>query len=201
MPAVYRLGAIGASTFVGAAGTQAGISAGKALVKNMDVNNMVKDSPHCQPNLDRAPSPDSNFVIQSPLEKWEFLIDGKSPLEVLLASIFQLNISVSLLIFILLYLIFIRYIYSSNKELIWRSIHYILIKIKTRKEIIERLKIMMDKGENLNNRFMFLFFIFICVLLFIFIILNLFFLSELKTNIDSYVVVYNFIYDKCGILK
>lgn len=73
------------------------------------------------------------------------------------------------------------------------------MKFKFRKESIERLNILINKGESYNNIFIFIFFIIISMMLLIFILLNIYFISELNSNIDSYVEVYNYIHNKCGI--
>jgi hypothetical protein len=135
----------------------------------------------------------------SPLEKGEIGWEDLSPLEVLLSSIFSLNVSILLLIIILFYLLFTRFFLSANKDFIWGSVHSLLLKFKFRKESIERLNILINKGESYNNIFIFIFFIIISMMLLIFILLNIYFISELNSNIDSYVEVYNYIHNKCGI--
>jgi len=77
------------------------------------INSMINVYPHTNPKLDWIPSPDLNFVIQSPLEKWEV---DPSPLEIILSSILTINISVFLFIIVLFYLLISRYFLSSNKD-------------------------------------------------------------------------------------
>ena len=124
LPLGQRLVVVGTTAFVGAAATQAGLNLGMAKVKNIDIKSVIKDSPHTDPNVNRIPSPGPDVWLclpNSPLEKWE--IDS-SPLEVFLSSILTLNVCVLLLIIVLLYLLFTRYLLSSNKDFIWRSVHY-----------------------------------------------------------------------------
>lgn len=72
-----------------AAVSKAGFKTGAAIAKNLDLNRVIKDSPHSDPKEDRPPSPDQNFVIQSPLEYGEV---DPSPLEVIFSGILSINI-------------------------------------------------------------------------------------------------------------
>lgn len=80
-----RILAIGASTGITAISTQTGLNIGLAMTRNLDLDNLVKDSPHV--TIDRIPSPDP-FFVPSILENTG--ID--SPLEVLINSQLTLNI-------------------------------------------------------------------------------------------------------------
>jgi hypothetical protein len=159
-------------------------------------------------NSEIIPSSGPYGFINSPLEGWELEC---SPLETILSSILSLNVSVLLLFIILLYLIFYRYILSSNKDLIWRAINYILLKFNCKEETIVRTKSFFSKGaatpspqlmqsrqgdgpQKYNTVFIF---IFISILLLIILVFNIFVIIELKENIDKYVNVYNYLYEKC----
>ena len=57
-----KLLAIGASTGVTALATQTGLNIGVTMTKNLDLNDLVKNSPHVASASDRIPSPDPLFV-------------------------------------------------------------------------------------------------------------------------------------------
>lgn len=193
-----RLVATGITSFVVATGTQAGLKASTAIAKNVDFNNMIKDFPHSDPDINRVPSPDQNFTIHSPLEKLEL---NDSPLEIILSSILSINICILLLILILFYLIFSRYLLSSNKDILFKILDTFLLKLRFKEESIERYKQILINGDKYSNLFIFIFFIIVTFLLLFFSLLNIYFISEIKNNLDSYVDVYNYIKNKCGIVQ
>lgn len=69
---------------------------------------------------------------------------------------------------ILFYLLFTRYLLSSNKGIIWRIVHSFLVKLKFKKDSIERLKKMTNNGDKYKNLFILIFFIIISILLLFF---------------------------------
>jgi hypothetical protein len=71
LPPAQRLAVVGATAFVGAVGTQAGLSAATALMKNVDISSAIKNSPHSNPDINRVPSPSQDVYPLSPLEKGE----------------------------------------------------------------------------------------------------------------------------------
>lgn len=107
LPPIQRAGAIGATAFITAATTQVGLDVGAALTKNGTIDNAIKSSVHSNPNVDRIPSPGPDAFVGSPLE--DSIIDT-SPLEVLLTSMFTLNIFIIILVIIFLFIIFNRFI-------------------------------------------------------------------------------------------
>jgi hypothetical protein len=70
MPLPQRMLTIGTIGAVSAIGTKIGLGVGNSITKNMDIKNIIKNSPHADLNPDRIPSPDMNF-INSPLERNE----------------------------------------------------------------------------------------------------------------------------------
>lgn len=114
LPPTQRVILASTTAFAVAAGTQAGLSAGTAAAKNIKINNMIKDSPYSDPNLERAPSPDKKFLIESPLENWEI---EPSPLETILISLMSINKNILLLLLILSYFLISRYLLFYKKDL------------------------------------------------------------------------------------
>lgn len=194
VPMLQRLAIVGGVAFVTTLSTKSALNVGAAQTNNLNILNSIKSSPHSNTHPDRIPSPGPDAFINSPLEGWELEC---SPLETILSSILSLNISVLLLIIILLYLIFYRYILSSNKDLIWRAINYFLLKFNCKEETIERTKYFLNKGDKFNTAFIFILFIILSLLLLIILVFSIYILIELQGNIDNYVDVYNYLYDKC----
>jgi hypothetical protein len=119
-----------------------------------------------------------------------------SPLEVLLSSLFLLQICILLLILILFYTLFTKYFWSLNKELILKALNYLIIKFKFSQGFFERIKIFLNKGDYYSNKINLVIFIFISVWLILIILLNIFILASLNENISDYVLVYNYINNK-----
>jgi hypothetical protein len=71
------------------------VEAAKAISNNMDISNMIKNSPHSNVDPDRIPSPSNDFINS--------IIEDFTPLEVLLSTQFILNL-VILILFILFFL-------------------------------------------------------------------------------------------------
>lgn len=82
-----------------------------------------------------------------------------------------------------------------------RLFQFLFLKLRLRKETIERIKTSIQKGESYNDKFIFLFFLFNSIFILVFMLFNMYFISELNNNIDSYVDVYNYIHNKCPIDK
>ena len=78
MPLGPRLITVGGNVLTTAATTKIGMEIGSAIVQHSDITEMIKNSPHADPQHDRIPSPDSS-IINSPLEN-----DIFSPLQDLL---------------------------------------------------------------------------------------------------------------------
>ena len=198
VPMLQRIAITSGVAFATTLSTKTALNVGTAQANNKGIKDMIKNSSHSNTDPNRIPSPGPDGFINSPLEGWELEC---SPLETILSSILSLNVSVLLLIIILLYLIFYRYILSSNKDLIWRAINYILLKFNCKEETIERTKKIFSKGDKYNTIFIFVLFIIISILLLIVLLFNIFVIIELKDNIDNYVDVYNYLYEKCPMDK
>jgi hypothetical protein len=134
LPPAQRLVLAGSAAFVVGRTTQLGLSTGTSIAKNIDLNDMIKDSPHANTKLDRAPSPDPNFTINSPLEYGDI---ETSPLHTILVNVLSINTNILLLILILSYVLISRYFLSSNKNFIWKFLEFLFIKINLKRETIE----------------------------------------------------------------
>jgi hypothetical protein len=106
---------------VTAAGSVVGIEAGKAISNNINISEAIKNSRHGDHNIERVPSPDIN-IINSPLE----INDDTIPLEVLLNSLYSLNLLELFLFVNLLLLLVNRYFYKFNMENIYKLIRKIM---------------------------------------------------------------------------
>jgi hypothetical protein len=188
LPAFQRMGLIGGTAVITAASTKVGLNIGKAISKESDIMDSIKNSEFCDSNIERIPSPD-NIFINSVLEKNEQINIENSPLEVLLTSLFTLNVLTLLLIIILLILIFNRYILHFNLDLILSLIEkYMPNKLK------ELIKKKVNKGIDYNNKFILIMFIVNSIILIIILLMSIFVSAELAYNINDYVTVYNHIH-------
>ena len=183
MPPLQRLGMIAGTTVVAAAGTKIGTDIGKSITSNTDIMSSIKKSEHSNPDPDRVPSPDNDF-INSPLEITELY----SPLEVLIISMFKLNVLIFVLIIILLWLIFNRYIINNNLNLISSFVNKY-----TGNWFKNWFFKALDKGIDYRNNTIFIIFIFVTIILLMLLILNMYVSVVLMDNIDDYVTVYNHI--------
>jgi|SRR5215475_8442995 len=120
-----RLALAGSAAFVVGTTIQLGLSTGTSIAKNINLNKIIQNSPHANTNLDRAPSPDPNFTINSPLEYGDI---DTSPLHTILVNILSINTNILLLIIILSYILISRYFISSNKNFIWKFLEFFLLK-------------------------------------------------------------------------
>lgn len=101
-PLGSRVLAIGAATGASALSVQTGLNVGNRLTRNLDLNELVKDSAHVTSDKDTIPSPTDSSFISSVLENSEII----SPLEELLADQLTLNFLILILLFSFLYLLF-----------------------------------------------------------------------------------------------
>jgi hypothetical protein len=155
-----------------------GKKVGHAIANKTDI---VKNHPYSDPNVDRIPSPDSSFFINSPLE------NGDIPLIELLESLILLNILEIILIAILILILFNKKISNFNKNFISNIIiKYMPVKYHHYTKIF-------DKGVEFNNTFMSIMLVIVIILLLVFILGNLFVSCELYGKIDEYVLAYNII--------
>ena len=184
MPLSTRLLTVGATTAVTAAATKAGMEIGSEIVRNTDLTELIKNSPHADPQHDRIPSPDSNF-INSPLEN-----EIVSPLQELLLWSFILDILILILVIGILLIIFNRYITKYNLNFINSIVNkYMPIKIRNRYKITET-------GIDYNNKLVLIIFIINIILLFFVIFFKLIISSTLLVDIDSFISVHNYLHDK-----
>jgi hypothetical protein len=186
LPLFPRAAAIGGSTLITATATKVGLELGATLTQKTELESLIKNSPHADPNPDRIPSPDPN-IINSILES----NDITSPLQDLLLYSFVLDIMILISIISLLIIIFNRYINSCNLSF-FNSIFNKYIPIKYRNWFQKYL----NTGIDYNNRFMLIMFIINSIGLILMILLKIFITSELFINIDSHIAVHNYIHSK-----
>lgn len=180
-----KLLAIGASTGVTALATQTGLNISVAMTKNLDLNYLVKNSPHVTSSSDRVPSPDP-FFVPSVLDSNEI----ESPLELLLSSQLTLNILIWVLLFSFLYLLFSTYVLRGNIVLISNLFNkYMPITFNIfLNKAIQRVS---SINSVASDKLIFTLFIINMFLLIILLSLNTYVSIELVNNIESYVRVYN----------
>jgi hypothetical protein len=179
-----KLLAIGASTGVTALATQTGLNIGAAMTKNLDLNYLVKNSPHVT-SSDRVPSPDP-FFVPSVLESSEI----ESPLEVLLSSQLTLNILIWVLLFSFLYLLFSTYVLRGNIVLI-SNLFNKYMPITFNNFLNKAIQRVSSINSFASNKLIFTLFIINMFLLIILLSLNTYVSIDLVNNIESYVRVYN----------
>ena len=183
-PVGQRLLAIGGPAAITKAGTSLGGKGADAIADNLNIEDLIKKSEHANPDISRIPSPGPEFNINSSLESG----DQSIPLLDLLEVINSFNILELTIIFFILYILFLKYINNFNlvSNLI---IKYVPTKYHNWVKVF-------NKGKNLNSKFLNSMLVILIVLLLIFKFMNLYFSSELYTNIDLYVSVYNFLTKK-----
>lgn len=187
MPIVQRLIVLGSTAATTAVGTKIGFNLGTAISKNVDINTMIKNSAHANPQPDRIPSPDPN-IIPSPLETNN---EMTSPLQDLLLYSFSLDIIILILFIIILIIIFNRYILKFNINFI----NFLLNKFMPIK-IINWFNKYFNLSIDYQSKFILLIFIINSIFIVIFILLKIIISSELLINIDSYINVHNYIHSK-----
>jgi hypothetical protein len=180
--------AIGASTGVTALATQTGLNIGVTKTKNLDLKDLVKNSPPVVSDMVTSPDP---FFVPSVLESSEI----ESPLEVLLSSQLTLNILIWVLLFSFLYLLFSTYVLRGNIVLISNLFNkYMPITFNIfLNKAIQRIS---SINSVASDKVIFTLFIINMFLLIILLSLNTYVSIELVNNIESYVKVYNFIKGK-----
>ena len=177
----------GATSFTTYVGASAGEYISDNIIKKETIieykqkaEETVKEHPYSDPDPDRVPSPDT--TINSPLEDGDYVI----PLMGLLGNISLLNICALFVLIIIINIIFNKYISAFYIKLIKYIVNkYIPIKLNI------KINKYLDKGANLNNKFMEIMLFINIILLLIIILGNLFLSNHLYENIDDYVLVYN----------
>ena len=191
IPIAQRAGIVAGSAFITAVSTQAGLSVGAAITRNLKLKT---DNEKSKLPVDNPPSPDDTF-INSVLENSEN--NSLSPLEELLSWQF---VSIALIFLIILFLFYIyltRYLVKYNFILISNLIDIIdkyLFNNSTRAK--DWYKNKLNKSIVYNTRFMIIMMIFNILILIYLLFLNLYISVELMNNIDDYVTVYNNIHGK-----
>jgi hypothetical protein len=184
LPIGQRLLVVGGVAAMTAAGTKIGTEVATAIGKNINLDNVIKNSPHSEPNPERVPSPDPTFSINSPIEM-------SSPLQDLLLWSFVLDVFILILLIGVLIIIFNRYIVKYNLNFIKTIVdRYIPIKIKN------WFNKYINTGIDYNDKIVLVIFIISTFLLFFFVLLKLIISSTLLVDIDSYINVHNFIHSK-----
>ena len=159
----------------GAGAVTVGLQIGGTMARNMKNSSMIKNHP---PDIKRVPSPDPNS-INSPLENG----DESIPLVDLLFNLQTLNLLELIVIFVLILIVFNKYINHLFKSFL----DYYFPNPKK----FNNLKNFLQKSNEYNTKFMNLLVIFLIVLLLFMVFMNLFVCSVLYTQIDDYVLVYN----------
>jgi hypothetical protein len=179
LPPLQRITAVGVTTLVGAASAKVGIDIGTSLVKHGA--RTVKNSAYADPDVERIPSPDGEFFINSLLESGES--QDSSLLFILIRSEFLLNLFILILIISFLILIFNKYILSYNIDTLSNFF------AKRSKKIHDWLinKNIKNKSNFYNKKIFFLLFIINTVILLYVLTLNLFVSALLLTNLDEYI--------------
>jgi len=184
MPPFQRAALVGGTTFMTAATTSLGLRVGKHLGRNLDLDTNLKISKNNNnPDIDSVPSPTDN-IINSPLE-----IGDISPLEELLTDMFKINILLSFLFLMFVFLIFYRYLYTVNSKFLAKLFN---------RFIPDSFKSSFNFGSKLSSDFndKFILFLFIVNIfnLILLLTVNLYVSFELSTNIKDYVDIYNYIH-------
>jgi hypothetical protein len=178
-PALQRLGLAAAGVAISTTTYLIGLKTGAPLTKNLVLGQSIKESKHGKPNLDTIPSPEgSSFTANSPLED----VDLSIPLLDILDNILSLNV----LELIIIILIILTISNKKIKKFILNNIKvkYIPVKYVKLHKILDSLLITNDRIDNIMVA------IFV-VFLIINKLLNIYFISELNTNIDDFILVYN----------
>jgi hypothetical protein len=181
MPPVQRALLVGGMSAATAAGTTLGLKTGKILGDNINAD-IIKNSAHADPNINRIPSPDL-FVANSPLES----NDVSTPLEQLLGVIVSYQMLELFLLFLLFFLLFIKFFYKKNTDLVSLFVN----KFMPNKFVIWYNNIM-QWSTDFNDKFNTILFIFISILFILIKLGNIYACTELYSNIDTFVSVYNY---------
>jgi DNA-directed RNA polymerase len=188
MPIVQRGVVVGGAAFVAATGAALGVNVAQTIMSNKskkeEIQKNINEVLHNQKDkgssteIDRIPSPDNNF-INSPFEE-------NIPLVVLINTIFTFNLLEILLVFIFLLVLFNKYFYKLNINIMSK----ITDKFKDN-IIIDKFKNYMKYSAKYNDKFAFIMIIIISILFILIKLTNLLIVLELNNNIDDYVLVYN----------
>lgn len=182
LPPAQRLAAAVLTAGATSGVVTAGIRAGASIQENLMMKEMIKNHPYADPNINRVPSPEPN-IINSVLENG----DQSIPLVDLLLQLATLNLLELIVIFIIIFLIINKY-YS---QFLKNFISTLLKKYMPTK--YHKFSRILEKSNEYNIKFINIMLIFLVIILILSILGSLFLCSELYTNIDDYVLVYNHI--------
>lgn len=140
LPLVGKMAAAGLGTAVGSGGSYLGVEDAKAIAKNSEISSMIKNSPHSDPNHDRIPSPDNEFI--------KSVVEELSPLEKLLSIQILMNLLLLILFILLFIMLFYKFIFFKNIDFL----NSICDKIKNEK-IKEGLKRRIEISKNYEEKF------------------------------------------------
>jgi general stress protein YciG len=184
LPPAQRVVGTGVVVGVTAGSTVLGIEGGKAILKNKtieeSIKNSIKNSKHADISKDRIPSPDTdNYFVNSPFE-------ANIPLVTLLNAIWTLNIFELILMVILVWLLFNKYLkylsFNISRKIVYKYMG---------DNFIEKFEKYQKKFEEFNNKFSIVMYMWVGLLLIIIKLVNIFFSGVLYYDIDNYVLVYN----------
>lgn len=167
-----------------------GPAVGEAINKNLNMaeqlqkaEEKIKNHPYADPTVDRIPSPDPS-IIPSPLENGEEMI----PLIQLLESLEILNVLELILIVALILILLNKKTYNLYIKLASYILNkYIPVKYHN------KLNTIFNKGKEYNNKYVNIMTVLIITILLILKLGNLYVSSELYSNVDDYVLVYNYL--------
>jgi len=182
LPPLQRSAIVGGICAATAAGTYLGIEAGKAITKNINLSHIIKNSNLNIPDVDKTPGPDNSFIVNSPLEQNEIV----SPLEELLQIILSLEVLELSLFIIILLVLFNKYIYKNNIEIIYNLVNKYLPN-----KFISWYSKFFHKSVEYNTKFTTIMIIIISFILLIVKLGSIYICAELINNTDDYVQVYN----------
>ena len=131
-------------------------------------------------------SPDQSF-IDSPFED----IDNNIPLIAILKNLVLLDSVELMLMLILIFIVINKYLYKFNIKLLYKLV--LLIPNKYLPNIFKNRFNNLDKAVDFNNKFYNILFGILIIILLFFKLSHIFFSSELYSNIDDYILVYNYI--------
>ena len=167
--------------------TSLALEAAEALEDQSKLNNQIKDHPYSDPNPDRVPSPDPSFSANSPLEQGDIL----SPLERLLDTLFSLEYLAIVTMLLILFLFTYGYIQNYTSKIFHKFVmRYIPSKFIPASW---RYTIFYNKIVKYNTHARNISLIFFIIILFLIHFLSIYICYKLKTNIDDFVQVYNYL--------
>ena len=131
-------------------------------------------------------SPDQSF-IDSPFED----IDNNIPSIAILKNLVLLDSVELMLMLILIFIVINKYLYKFNIKLLYKLV--LLIPNKYLPNIFKNRFNNLDKAVDFNNKFYNILFGILIIILLLFKLAHIYFSSELYSNIDDYILVYNYI--------